>query len=93
METFNFVVSFLLIGIILCSVIAFVLFMAGKHISSMFVAGLDIGLLISTMVFCASYHDIPDPIEVYRGNVSLKITYQDSVATDTVVIYNKKTLK
>lgn len=33
---------------------------------------------------------LPKAIDVYRGNTTLKITYQDSVAIDSVVVYKNK---
>lgn len=32
----------------------------------------------------------PKPIDVYRGKTTLKITYKDSVAVDSVVVYKMK---
>lgn len=32
----------------------------------------------------------PQAIDVYRGNTTLQVTYQDSVAVDSVVIFKKK---
>lgn len=34
-------------------------------------------------------NDIP-AIEVYRGNATLQITYQDSITIDSVVVYKNK---
>lgn len=32
----------------------------------------------------------PQAIDVYRGNTTLQITYQDSIAIDTVVIFKRQ---
>lgn len=32
----------------------------------------------------------PQAIDVYRGNTTLKITYQDSIAVDSVVVFKNK---
>ena len=32
----------------------------------------------------------PKPIDVYRGKTTLEITYRDSVAVDSVVVYKMK---
>ena len=34
--------------------------------------------------------DIPTALDVYRGKTTLEITYRDSVAIDSVVVYKKK---
>ena len=34
--------------------------------------------------------DIPTAIDVYRGKTTLEITYRDSVAIDSVVVYKMK---
>lgn len=36
------------------------------------------------------YKDKPQALDVYRGNTTLQVTYQDSVAVDSVVVYKKK---
>lgn len=33
--------------------------------------------------------DIPTALDVYRGKTTLEITYRDSVAVDSVVVYKK----
>ena len=35
----------------------------------------------------AEIHSIPKAIDVYRGKTTLEITYRDSVAVDSVVVY------
>lgn len=35
-------------------------------------------------------HDEIQPIDVYRGKTTLEITYRDSVAVDSVVVYKMK---
>ena len=34
--------------------------------------------------------DIPTALDVYRGKTTLEITYRDSVAVDSVVVYKMK---
>lgn len=53
------------------------------------------GLCIVTMIAsCEILHNIiaptPSAIDVYRGKTTLEITYRDSVAVDSVVIYKVK---
>ena len=40
-------------------------------------------------VFCSAYLQQfrPKPIDVYRGKTTLEITYRDSVAVDSTVVY------
>lgn len=56
------------------------------------------GLLISFVVFvvigvtigvCVPNHE-PTALDVYRGKTTLEITYRDSVAVDSVVVYKVK---
>ncbi len=35
------------------------------------------------------YHNEPPAIEVYRGNITLEITYRDGIPVDSVVVYKK----
>ena len=44
------------------------------------------------MIFISEKIDenIPQAIDVYRGNTTLKISYVDSVATDSVVVFKYK---
>lgn len=35
----------------------------------------------------ARYVDAPSALDVYRGKTTLEITYRDSVAVDSVVVY------
>ena len=35
-------------------------------------------------------HNTPTAIDVYRGKTTLEITYRDSVAVDSVVVYKMK---
>lgn len=56
------------------------------------IIGTAIGLVIATIITAIIWHfndEIP-VIEVYRGNTTLQITYQDSVPIDSVVVYKNK---
>lgn len=44
--------------------------------------------IISIIVFCTTKEI--EPIEVYRGNTTLQITYKDSIPIDSVVVYKNK---
>lgn len=40
---------------------------------------------------CDFYHSTkPKPIDVYQGKTTLEITYRDSVAIDSVVVFKKR---
>lgn len=41
--------------------------------------------IISIVVFC----ETPRAIDVYRGNTTLEITYKDSIAIDSVVVFKR----
>ena len=58
----------------------------------------EIVCIITAIVFSiffgiASYDikksDNPQAIDVYRGKTTLQVTYQDSIAIDSVVVYKK----
>lgn len=38
----------------------------------------------------ACYEEAPTALDVYRGKTTLEITYRDSVAIDSVVVYKVK---
>ena len=46
------------------------------------------GIGIGTTI--AEIQSIPKAIDVYRGKTTLEITYRDSVAVDSVVVYKMK---
>ena len=45
---------------------------------------------IATVIFLGIYNPNPRAIDVYRGKTTLEITYRDSVAVDSVVVYKMK---
>ena len=54
-----------------------------------FAWGLLIATIVSiaTVIFFDRYNPNPRAIDVYRGKTTLEITYRDSVAVDSVVVY------
>lgn len=46
--------------------------------------------LVSAYVFSQNDSDKPQAIDVYRGKTTLEITYRDSVAVDSLVIFKNK---
>ena len=49
-------------------------------------------ILISIIIGIAEKSDsnVPTALDVYRGNTTLEITYRDSVAIDSVVVFKNK---
>lgn len=54
------------------------------------VAGIFIALVGGTKYQTELDQNIPTALDVYRGKTALEITYRDSVAVDTVVVYKVK---
>jgi hypothetical protein len=48
-----------------------------------------VGALVGVVLFLLIVCDKPTAIDVYRGKTTLEITYRDSVAVDSVVVYKK----
>ena len=55
-----------------------------------FVFGLVVGIMATLFFTIFLNLDKPKPIDVYRGKTTLEITYRDSVAVDSVVVYKMK---
>ena len=63
-----------------------------------FSAGIVIGIALLSLligIFVYIFQDVIKskqikPIDVYRGNTTLEITYRDSIAIDSVVIWKNK---
>ena len=49
-----------------------------------------VGVIIPTLLLIYSSME-PSAIDVYKGKTALEITYKDSVAIDSVVVFKKKT--
>ena len=50
-------------------------------------------VLVFGAIFSAykeSRSNVPTALDVYRGNTTLEITYRDSMAVDTVVVFKSK---
>ena len=55
-----------------------------------FIWGLTAGI-IACLCFVQAFNvSRPTAIDVYRGKTTLEITYRDSVAVDSVVVYKMK---
>lgn len=53
--------------------------------------GLSLGVLLVCFAMGAIREIVPpmQPIDVYRGNTTLEITYRDSIPVDTVVVWKE----
>ena len=76
------------------SIVAFglLLWCAGPDDSWMIVVGglCMIAMGASCIILCDTIAPIPSALDVYRGKTTLEITYRDSVAVDSVVVYKIK---
>ena len=45
---------------------------------------------IGALLYCIITVDTPTALDVYRGKTTLEITYRDSVAIDSTVVYKVK---
>lgn len=56
-----------------------------------FCVGLGVGFLVTYILAFGIYKvDMEFALDVYRGKTTLEITYRDSVAVDSVVVYKMK---
>ena len=51
---------------------------------------LIVGAITGVLIYVSIVSDKPTAIDVYRGKTTLEITYRDSVAIDSVVVYKTK---
>ena len=52
--------------------------------------GGTIGILIMALISGKKEKTTPQAIDVYRGKTTLQITYRDSIAIDTIVVFKEK---
>lgn len=88
MNVFGIIVIVLAILSILLLFIA-ILLKNNDNDNADIVCGCFLGLLLSIFIILLIEKPVP-AIEVYRGNTTLEITYQDSVPIDSVVVYKNK---
>lgn len=82
-------------GTIISIVLSIVLIIVGFILSEEGVELLDVTFAVfGTLLFVAAMEafkqDEPTAIDVYRGKTTLKITYVDSVAVDSVVVFKEQ---
>ena len=46
-------------------------------------------LILYVMVFMYFAKPVPSAMDVYRGNTTLQITYQDSIPLDSIVVFKE----
>lgn len=66
--------------------ICFIIFTVKNKIKLVGICGITLGILLTVSV----YNKEIKPIEVYRGNTTLEITYKDGVAIDSIVVWKNK---
>lgn len=69
----------------LCAITGVVLRMQDKApIVDLFIFGVGIVLFMASLVYSE-----PSALDVYQGKTTLEITYRDSVAVDSTVVFKK----
>lgn len=48
------------------------------------------GVLVSLSITKIKQEKLPTPLDVYRGKTTLEITYRDSIAIDSIVVFKNK---
>ena len=49
-----------------------------------------VGAIVGVFIYACILSDKPSTLDVYRGKTTLEITYRDSVAVDSTVVYKVK---
>lgn len=62
-----------------------------KYVFSFLVIFLS-GFCLGNHIEWKKWYYKPQAIDVYRGNTTLEITYRDSVAIDSIVVFRKQIL-
>ena len=86
---------------LLLLVIAFILLMcecSGAALGFIIAGGCSLGVLILVGIIAgvccntpnSTLNNTPTALDVYRGKTTLAITYRDSVALDSIVVYKMK---
>ena len=83
----------IIIGLVLSLIIlALILFLEKKEHGENWIIWCTIAFSLFALgsLFSIREYNIPTAIDVYRGKTTLEITYRDSVAVDSVVVYKMK---
>ena len=82
----------MLFPIIIISVILLVAIIAHIYVddSPLYVITLIFSILLGVFIMEFIVENRPQAIDVYRGETTLKISYVDSIAVDSIVIFKSK---
>lgn len=82
----------MIIIVILLIIIIIETFALGNKLNwnGMFVFPLACLSAIVAIIMIITYNDEIKPIDVYRGDTTLEITYRDSIAIDSIVTWKNK---
>ena len=89
-------ITFVYIGCIVAVLIGLVLVWCNKILGGIFCMLVAIITSIATSIYedqvkeSANVKEHPTALDVYRGKTTLEITYRDSVAVDSTVVYKMK---
>lgn len=89
-------ITFIYIGCIIASLVGLFLLCCNKILGSAICMLVAMITIIATSIYEAQtkvsidVNEHPTAIDVYRGKTTLEITYRDSVAVDSVVVYKMK---
>lgn len=79
--------------IIACGVISIILIFFAlskdEDATGATILGTILGMICTMGIISVMEDPKPQPIDVYRGKTTLQITYQDSVAIDSTVVWKK----
>lgn len=73
---------------LILSFIGLIVFYIKNDIEGVGICGISFGMFL--MITLLYYNKEIKPIDVYRGNTTLEITYKDGVAIDSVVVWKNK---
>lgn len=83
----------ILIIILIITILLYALMLFISDENAVFVLIGSLSFTVAVLIFVA-IHEIkrptPTALDVYRGKTTLEITYRDSVAVDSVVVYKVK---
>jgi len=80
------ITTYFITGVLLIIVGSFIIFAISEERKILAFIGM---ILYSIGVECL-FHSKPQAIDVYRDKTTLKITYKDSIPTDSIVVFKNK---
>ena len=83
--------AIIILIIAILAYVAILLIADDDHRGLIFTGGLvQFGIISAIIVLIEIKHPTPTTLDVYRGKTTLEITYRDSVAIDSTVVYKVK---